>query len=91
MRMISHDCNRCNTQYWSLGICICNEALSFHPNNSQIHSFAVEMWIKYEVKLPQYYQILIDNGFDQMVFISEIEEWHLRHIGLISKEHIAFW
>ncbi len=81
---IAHLCIRCGTKYWCLGICTCNEAIT----SIEMYSLEVELWIKCVVKLPQYYHTLIDSGFDRMMFIAEIEKWHLQHIGVTNKKHI---
>eukprot|EP01084_Bolivina_argentea_P051116 94009_1 len=55
-------------------------------NNNEMYS-VVYVWLKDKVKLPQYYGVLIDNGFDSFESIMEIEMNDLIQIGIHKLGH----
>ena len=47
----------------------------------------VAQWLKETVKLPQYYDILLQNGFDDMEFVKDITKEDLLGIGIDKLGH----
>eukprot|EP01083_Nonionella_stella_P115856 343839_1 len=49
----------------------------------------LQEWLTNRVGLPQYYQILVDNGYETLEIVKEItEEEQLREIGIELKGHV---
>ena len=44
-------------------------------------------WMENKVKLPQYFELLIDNGFEDMYSVTNITMEHLREIGIDKMGH----
>ena len=44
-------------------------------------------WLKEKVELPEYYNIFIENGFDSMKIISDIDKEDLKEIGINKRGH----
>ena len=44
-------------------------------------------WMEYTVKLPQYFEVLRDNGFEDLESMRDITMEHLREIGIDKIGH----
>ena len=47
----------------------------------------LQKWMENEVKLPQYFELLMENGFEDMESMSDITMEHLREIGIEKMGH----
>ena len=60
-------------------------------NNNKSQEAAEELklkkWMESEVKLPQYFELLIENGFEDMESIKDITMDHLRDMGIDKIGH----
>ncbi len=86
---IAHICSRCANAYWSMGICICETM--FQPTleaKYMLPKCDLEVWIKYVVKLPQYYGLLVDNGYETLVSAQNLTTYDLKAICIVNVNHI---
>ena len=44
-------------------------------------------WLVSTVRLPQYYNVLVENGYDRLDIVKEIDTECLKDIGINLKEH----
>eukprot|EP01083_Nonionella_stella_P051150 135833_1 len=57
--------------------------------NKEKNCELVKEWLIAQVELPQYYDILVDNGYDSVNIIKEItDEKELEAIGIVMKGHL---
>ena len=48
----------------------------------------MKFWLEHTVGLPQYYELLIGNGYESLGFVKEIDSRdQLKEIGIILTEH----
>ena len=47
----------------------------------------VQRWMVNILKLPQYFQLFIDNGYDEIETIMEMDDKELQDIGINKKGH----
>ena len=48
---------------------------------------AIRLWLRDQVKLPQYFHVLVENGFDDMESIGDLEDAVLKEIGVEKVGH----
>ena len=48
---------------------------------------SVEEWLRNTVKLPEYYQIFVDEGFDNFEIIGDITMDDLKHMNIVKRAH----
>lgn len=48
---------------------------------------AIRLWLRDQVKLPQYFHVLVENGFDDMESIHDLEDAVLKEIGVEKVGH----
>ena len=58
-----------------------------HMHNNVADEERVRMWLHNTVKLPQYYQLFIDQGFDDLETISDLTVDDLRSMGIDKLGH----
>ena len=46
-----------------------------------------EKWMEFEVKLPRYFELLVENGFEDMESMKDITMEHLREMGIDEIGH----
>eukprot|EP01084_Bolivina_argentea_P118088 209596_1 len=58
-------------------------------NNTAKNSFTFEEWLTYKVKLPQYYNIFVEHGYESLDIIKAItDDESLKEIGIELPGHI---
>ena len=63
------------------------DAILIERESNNTESGKVYKWLNETVGLPQYYDIFIENGFDDMEIISEMTVEHLKQIGIDKIGH----
>ena len=56
-------------------------------SNEDTERMKFKKWMENEVKLPQYFELLIENGFEDMESMKDITMEHLREMGIDKMGH----
>ena len=58
-----------------------------YDNREQTENLELQQWMESEVKLPQYIELLMENGFEDMESMKDITMEHLRGMGINKIRH----
>ena len=56
-------------------------------SKEEANEWTLRKWMESEVKLPQYFEMLMENGFEDMESLKDITMEHLREMGIDKIGH----